>query len=235
MIETSPLIWQPILRGIILNTRPRKSARAYVKIWNQETNESPLRYFTRLQAEKLNDRLGDTLEVEWAMRYGAPSIADKLAELIDLSGAIALSESLRGLRRINKVDAETSDDAQTLFMARRAEMIEAIGNHHRVGFVGSEEEGGGLVEHRRGDRYRENGLRSFKKGRVERVPAGEPALVFAEQDQQPRCRISIRIQCSTSLRGDGGCDPHAKSVAGFRCGRRCYLPRGCGLGVWDRG
>ena len=81
VIETSPFIWQPLLRGIILNTRPRKSARAYAKIWNDETNESPLRYFTRLQAEKLRDQLGDTLEVEWAMRYGAPSIADKLAEL----------------------------------------------------------------------------------------------------------------------------------------------------------
>ena len=81
VIETSPLLWQPILRGIILNTRPRKSARAYAKIWNDETNESPLRYFTRLQAEKLGDRLGNTLEVEWAMRYGAPSIADKLADL----------------------------------------------------------------------------------------------------------------------------------------------------------
>ena len=81
VIETSPLVWQPILRGIILNTRPRKSARAYAKIWNDETNESPLRYFTRLQAEKLRDQLGDTLEVEWAMRYGAPSIADKLAVL----------------------------------------------------------------------------------------------------------------------------------------------------------
>ena len=81
VIETSPLVWQPILRGIILNTRPRKSARAYAKIWNDETNESPLRYFTRLQAEKLKYRLGDTLEVEWAMRYGLPSIADKLDEL----------------------------------------------------------------------------------------------------------------------------------------------------------
>ena len=81
VIETSPLIWQPILRGIILNTRPRRSASAYAKIGNDETNESPLRYFTRLQAEKLRDRLGNTLEVEWAMRYGAPSIADKLSEL----------------------------------------------------------------------------------------------------------------------------------------------------------
>ncbi|HCQ82114.1 MAG TPA: ferrochelatase [Rhodobiaceae bacterium] len=81
VIETSPIIWQPILRGIILNTRPRKSARAYAKIWNKETDESPLRYFTRTQAEKLHERFGDGLEIEWAMRYGAPSIADKLAAL----------------------------------------------------------------------------------------------------------------------------------------------------------
>ena len=81
VIETSPIIWQPILRGIILNTRPRKSARAYAKIWNKETDESPLRYFTRTQAEKLHERFGDRLEIEWAMRYGAPSIADKLAAL----------------------------------------------------------------------------------------------------------------------------------------------------------
>jgi len=51
VIEASPLIWQPLLRGIILNTRPRKSAKAYAKIWRQESNESPLRYYTRVQAE----------------------------------------------------------------------------------------------------------------------------------------------------------------------------------------
>ena len=50
VIEASPLIWQPILRGIILNTRPKKSAEAYAKIWREESNESPLRYYTRMQA-----------------------------------------------------------------------------------------------------------------------------------------------------------------------------------------
>ena len=81
VIEASPLIWQPLLRGIILNTRPRKSARAYAKIWRQESNESPLRYYTRLQAEKLQDELGETVVVEYAMRYGRPSIDEKLAAL----------------------------------------------------------------------------------------------------------------------------------------------------------
>ncbi len=81
VIETPPVIWQPILRGIILNTRPRKSAKAYAKIWRQESNESPLRYYTRVQAEKLQAEIGDEIKVDWAMRYGAPSIEDKLADM----------------------------------------------------------------------------------------------------------------------------------------------------------
>ena len=79
VIEASPLIWQPILRGIILNTRPKKSAEAYAKIWREESNESPLRYYTRVQAEKLQAQLGDAVKVDWAMRYGAPSIETRLA------------------------------------------------------------------------------------------------------------------------------------------------------------
>ena len=81
MIETSPLIWQPILRGIILNTRPRKSAEAYHKIWRQESDESPLRYYTRRQAELLQAELGGAVTVDWAMRYGRPSIEEKLTAL----------------------------------------------------------------------------------------------------------------------------------------------------------
>ncbi|MBT5517987.1 MAG: ferrochelatase, partial [Rhodobiaceae bacterium] len=78
VIEASPLIWQPILRGIILNTRPKKSAKAYAKIWRQESDESPLRYYTRRQAEALQEVLGDGVQVDYAMRYGAPSIEDKI-------------------------------------------------------------------------------------------------------------------------------------------------------------
>ena len=81
VIEASPLIWQPILRGIILNTRPKKSAEAYAKIWREESNESPLRYYTRVQAEKLQAQLGAAVKVDWAMRYGAPSIETRLADM----------------------------------------------------------------------------------------------------------------------------------------------------------
>jgi len=81
VIEASPLIWQPILRGIILNTRPKKSAEAYAKIWREESNESPLRYYTRVQAEKLQAQLGAAVKVDWAMRYGAPSIETRLTDM----------------------------------------------------------------------------------------------------------------------------------------------------------
>lgn len=83
VIETSPLVWQPILRGIILNTRPKKSAEAYAKIWREESNESPLRYYTRRQAELLQPLLSDDVLVDWAMRYGKPSIEERLSAMRD--------------------------------------------------------------------------------------------------------------------------------------------------------
>ena len=59
VIELTPWLWQPILRGIVLRTRPARVAEAYHKIWFNETNESPLRYYTRRQAELLGERFGD--------------------------------------------------------------------------------------------------------------------------------------------------------------------------------
>jgi ferrochelatase len=82
VIETNPIIWQPILRGIILNTRPFRTRRAYAKIWMKETDESPLRYYTRRQAELLNDRIDNSnICVDWAMRYGNPSIDSRLQSM----------------------------------------------------------------------------------------------------------------------------------------------------------
>lgn len=81
VIETSRLIWYPVLYGIILNTRPQKKGRDYDTIWNRELNESPLRTYTRSQADKLSTRLGAGVVVDWAMRYGNPSIASRLDAL----------------------------------------------------------------------------------------------------------------------------------------------------------
>ncbi|SCM78599.1 Ferrochelatase [uncultured Pleomorphomonas sp.] len=81
VIETPRLKWYPVLYGIILNTRPQKKGRDYATIWNRERDESPLRTYTRSQAEKLSAQLGDGVVVDWAMRYGNPSIASRLDAL----------------------------------------------------------------------------------------------------------------------------------------------------------
>ncbi|MBK8085602.1 MAG: ferrochelatase [Devosia sp.] len=73
VIETPRLIWQPILQGIILSTRPQKSGANYQRIWDNEANDSPLRVIARRQAQKLQTRLGDAAVVETGMRYGSPS------------------------------------------------------------------------------------------------------------------------------------------------------------------
>lgn len=77
VIEVNPLLWQIILNLFILPFRPLKTKKAYEKIWIRETNESPLAYYTRRQAEKLARRF-PSLTIEWAMRYGTPSIEKKL-------------------------------------------------------------------------------------------------------------------------------------------------------------
>ena len=82
VIEVNPFIWQIILNLFILTFRPSKTAHAYKKIWREETNESPLLYFTKSQAKKLNEKIGsDNLIVDFAMRYGNPSIKSRLNAL----------------------------------------------------------------------------------------------------------------------------------------------------------
>ncbi|MEP1211192.1 ferrochelatase, partial [Parasphingorhabdus sp.] len=75
VVEIPSIIWQPILRGIILNTRPAKSAEAYRLVWTEDG--SPLASYTRKQAAKLDDQI-DGVMVDWAMRYGNPSIKSRL-------------------------------------------------------------------------------------------------------------------------------------------------------------
>src|SRR5215203_4860500 len=79
VIEIPPIAWQPILRGIILRTRPRKSAHAYSQIWTE--HGSPLAAITRRKAEALQQRLGDAALVRHAMRYGNPSIPAVLHDM----------------------------------------------------------------------------------------------------------------------------------------------------------
>ena len=79
VIEIPALLWQPILRGIILNVRPKKSAHAYQQVWTDEG--SPLAAITARQAAALRDRLGGRAIVDHAMRYGRPAIAERIAAL----------------------------------------------------------------------------------------------------------------------------------------------------------
>ena len=79
VIEIPPIAWQPILRGIILNTRPKKSAEAYSKVWTEEG--SPLAVITKKQAEGLQQRIGDQVQIRYAMRYGEPAIPGQIKAL----------------------------------------------------------------------------------------------------------------------------------------------------------
>ena len=79
VVEIPPIAWQPILRGIILRTRPKKSAHAYRQVWTE--HGSPLAAITRRKAIALQQRLGKAAIVRHAMRYGNPSIGAELTSL----------------------------------------------------------------------------------------------------------------------------------------------------------
>lgn len=83
VIEKQGLVWKLVLNGIILNTRPRRKALDYLKIWNTEQNESPIKIITRAQSDKLAAAIADHdhVVVDWAMRYGNPSMQSRIAAL----------------------------------------------------------------------------------------------------------------------------------------------------------
>ena len=83
VVELPQVLWQLILQGPILTFRPKKSAAAYQEIWNNELDESPLRTITREQTERLQERFGDSVRVEFAMRYGNPSIPSLIQTMFD--------------------------------------------------------------------------------------------------------------------------------------------------------
>ena len=82
VIDYSPLLWQPLLQGVILTSRPFRSGAAYRSIWNHEADESPLATITKAQtaamAERMQARHGDRVMVDYCMRYGNPSTRSKV-------------------------------------------------------------------------------------------------------------------------------------------------------------
>jgi ferrochelatase len=83
VVEIPRAVWWPILHGLILPTRPAKSARKYASIWMPEG--SPLQVYSERQAKLLRGRLGQdgypNVTVDWAMRYGTPAIRTALERL----------------------------------------------------------------------------------------------------------------------------------------------------------
>jgi ferrochelatase len=85
VIENQGPVWKFVLNAIILPKRPRAKGRDYEKIWNRERNESPLKTITRSQAAKLRDTLAavdSNVVVDWAMRYGNPSLDSRIEALV---------------------------------------------------------------------------------------------------------------------------------------------------------
>ena len=84
VIEVNPILWQLILNLIILNLRPSKTAKAYKEIWMKDINMSPLMYYTQKQSEKVSNSISnENILVDFAMRYGNPSIKSKIKKLHD--------------------------------------------------------------------------------------------------------------------------------------------------------
>ncbi len=87
VIDYSPWIWQPLLQLVILTKRPFSSGAAYKSIWNEEAGESPLMTITKSQTAKIRDRLveryGDDVVVDFCMRYGNPSTRSKVREMAE--------------------------------------------------------------------------------------------------------------------------------------------------------
>ncbi len=79
VIEVNPVIWQIILNVFILNFRPSKTAKAYKEIWMKDKNMSPLLYYTKMQSEKISNSISkENIIIDFAMRYGNPSIKSKI-------------------------------------------------------------------------------------------------------------------------------------------------------------
>ncbi len=82
VIEVNPIIWQIILNLFILTFRPSKTAKAYKEIWMKNENMSPLLYYTQKQSEKISNSLKkENLIIDFAMRYGNPSIKSRINKL----------------------------------------------------------------------------------------------------------------------------------------------------------
>ncbi|MBF0380706.1 MAG: ferrochelatase [Magnetococcales bacterium] len=82
VVDKPRWLWLPILHGIILRRRPASSALLYKKIWRESDNLSPLLYYTQKQAEGIKMVLGRDIQIDFAMRYGKPSVGEVLDKML---------------------------------------------------------------------------------------------------------------------------------------------------------
>jgi len=113
VIEIPAIAWKPILHGIILRTRPRKSAEAYNQIWTNEG--SPLRAIAHRQAEALRERMPD-VSIHYAMRYGHPGIAAAVERMVAEGCTRILSAPL--YPQYSAATTATANDALFAILAR---------------------------------------------------------------------------------------------------------------------
>ena len=87
VIEMHPLLWRPVLEGVILRVRPRASAAKYATVWRpgQQASRfgSPLMHYSERQGKLLQRELGESVQVRIAMRYGQPSLRRVMSELME--------------------------------------------------------------------------------------------------------------------------------------------------------
>jgi ferrochelatase len=116
VIEIPAFLWQPILNLLILNIRPRTAAANYAKVWLPEG--SPITVYTRQQAEALQLRLGQAVQVDWAMRYGTRSIGERLEAMMK-SGCDRILLAPMYPQYSGATNATVVDEASRVLMAMR--------------------------------------------------------------------------------------------------------------------
>ena len=115
VVDLPPVVWQPILRGLILPFRPRRTAEAYRLVWTEEG--SPLAAITRRQAKGLQQSLGTEILVDHGMRYGTPAIASAVERLVE-----AGCERILAVPLYPQFSAATTGTAQKALLAAFARM-----------------------------------------------------------------------------------------------------------------
>lgn len=116
VIEIPAFLWQPILNLLILNIRPRTAAANYAKVWLPEG--SPITVYTRQQAEALQQRMGDAVLVDWAMRYGTRSIGERLEAMMK-AGCDRILLAPMYPQYSGATNATVVDEASRVLMAMR--------------------------------------------------------------------------------------------------------------------